>query len=434
MVEYDPLEEARRREAERKAKKAAEDKAREERGKTSGRDQETQQRELSLTFVRLEQAQAKEQYDLAAEKYAASGSTKDKKAFDEAKRRYNQATAALRSAGVEVDPATGKQGNTIPKYTDRPSNPTQRGFDPYTNVGAAGADNPAERAKTSATGVAPTYIQVNPLDNSRWNNAFDLVPGTFDHYWKQDTTMTPISFFANSVGSVYQKENGSPETQNEAVTRILNEYANAGKMNDLRDLLVTSKIASSPADQVAMAQANKGQNSQYGVDPNTRDLVLRAVQFGTYFNATAVRTGEKPISFSDFLKAYKGELNPQYNQNGGGGGLPRRTVNINKRVFTPEELELNIDAFFQEYTGQGASQEDVDYLVKKFNKQSPEKTVNVRSGNTVTSTTTGGISQAEQQLAMREMALQDPEAESYNKATTYLNYFREALASPIELG
>jgi hypothetical protein len=60
--------------------------------------------------------------------------------------------------------------------------------------------------------------------------------------------------------------------------------------------------------------------------------------------------------------------------------------------------------------------------------------VTTRSGNTTTSTTSGGVSQQEQQLAMREMALEDPEAESYNKATTYLNYFREALASPIQLG
>lgn len=435
MVEYDPLEEARRREAERKAKKAAEDKAREERGKTSGRDQETQQQELSLTFVRLEQTQAKEQYDLAAEKYAASNSSKDKKAYEDAERRYYQANAALRNAGVEVDPATGKQLGTTPRYTDRPSNPVARGFDPYTNVGVAGADNPAERAKTAATGLAPNYISVNPLDNNRWNNTLELVPGTFDHYWKQDETMVPISFFANSVGSIYQKENGSPETQNEAVNRIMNEYANAGKMNELRDLLVTSKIASSPSEQFALSQASQGQNAQYGIDPNTRDMVLRAVQFGTYFNATAARTNQKPITFSDFLKSYKGELNPQYDRNGGGGsGLPKRTVQINKQVFTPEELELNIDAFFQEYTGQGASKEDVDYLVKRFNKQSTQKTVNVRSGDTVTSTTTGGLDQAEQQAMMREMALNDPAAESFNKATTYLDYFREALASPIELG
>lgn len=432
-VEYDPLEDARRRQAEAKAKKAAEDKAREERGKTSGRDQKTMEQELSLTFVRLEQTQAKEQYDLAAEKYAASGSSKDKKALDEAKLRYNQASAALRSAGVEVNPATGEQGKTPVKYTDRPSNPVGRGFDPYTNTGSTGADTPTERAKSSATGLAPNVV-INPLDNNRWNNAFELIPGTFDHYWKQDTTKSvPISFFPNSVGAIYQKTGGAPETQNEAVDRILNEYANAGKMNELRDLLVSSQIAGTPAEQFLMAQASKLPNAQYGKDPNTRDLVVRAVQLGTYLNAAAVRAGQKAVTFTDFLKSYKGELNKSFDSTGG-NGLPKRTVQINKQVFTPEELELNIDAFFQEYTGQGASKEDVDFLVKRFNKQSTQKTVNVRSGETVTSTTTGGLSQAEQQAMMRDMALSDPAAESYNKATTYLDYFRESLASPIELG
>jgi hypothetical protein len=44
------------------------------------------------------------------------------------------------------------------------------------------------------------------------------------------------------------------------------------------------------------------------------------------------------------------------------------------------------------------------------------------------------VSNSEEQVMMRDMALKDPAAESFNKATTYLNYFREALASPIELG
>lgn len=35
---------------------------------------------------------------------------------------------------------------------------------------------------------------------------------------------------------------------------------------------------------------------------------------------------------------------------------------------------------------------------------------------------------------MREMALKDPNAEGYNKATAYLSYFEKALKAPIELG
>ena len=141
-------------------------------------------------------------------------------------------------------------------------------------------------------------------------------------------------------------------------------------------------------------------------------------------------------SFEQYLKGYKGDLNYLLGQDGsnGGGGAPRRTVSLSQQVYTPEDLELNIDAFFQEYTGQGATKEDVDYLVKRLNKQGVQKTVTTNSGNTSKSVTTGGVSQGEQQLMMRDMALKDPAAESYNKATTYLNYFREALESPIELG
>jgi hypothetical protein len=299
-----------------------------------------------------------------------------------------------------------------------------------------GADTPSERAKTTALGLAPNYIPINPLDNNRWKDAFDSMnDGTDAVYWKQDASMVPVSFFANSVGAIYQKEDasGSPETLNEAVTRIAKQYADSGRMNDLRNALIASGIANTEEEINAMTRVQALPDSNYiQLDANTRGILTKAIVLGTNINIAAVSQGKKAQTFDQFLK--QGNYSSYFASKDKGSGLPRRTVNIQKRVFTPEELELNIDAFFQEYTGQGASQEDVDFLVKRFNAQPAEKTVNIRDGETVTSTTTGGMSQAEQQLAMREMALQDPEAESYNKATTYLNYFREALASPIELG
>jgi len=367
-------------------------------------------------------------------------------AFIEADRKYNENPTAQNkakwdSAYADFVKATTKYKNiTNSTYEtnkvkqeyvgELPAEP--KGFDPLRDRTPGGAQTPGDRAKIDG---APDYIPPNPLDSNRWKNAFEYIPGTFDHYWTGDITQaTPISFFANSVGAIYQTADAKPETKDSAVDRIMSEYANAGKMNELRDLLVKSKIAASPSEIASMSQASNMQNAQYGKDPNTRILVNRAVQFGTYFNVTAQRSGEKAVTFTDFLKAYDGSLNSKDTSGGSGSGLPRRTVNINKQIFTPEELELNLDAFFQEYTGQGASKEDIDYFVKRFNKQSTQKTVNIRSGETVTSTTTGGLSQAEQQTMMRDRALNDPAAESYNKATTYLNYFREALASPIELG
>ena len=368
-------------------------------------------------------------------------------AFIEADRKYNENPTAQNKAGwdaayADFVKATSEYKditNTVYQTSrvkqefvgELPKEP--KGFDPLRDQPVGGAQTPGDRAKIDG---APDYIPPNPLDNDRWKNAFIPIPGSFDHYWNKDLTQSvPVSFFPNSAGAIYQKEDGSPETRDSAVDRIMSEYADAGKMNELRDLFVTSKIAMNPSEIYAMSQANKMENSGYAKDTNTRTLIERAVQFGTFFNATASRAGTKFVTFADFVKAYDGSLNSKDTSGGGSGsGLPRRTVNINKQVFTPEELELNLDAFFQEYTGQGASKEDIDYFVKRLNAQPAQKTVNVRSGNTVTSTTTGGIDQAEQQYMMREMALKDPEAESYNKATTYLNYFREALASPIELG
>jgi hypothetical protein len=244
--------------------------------------------------------------------------------------------------------------------------------------------------------------------------------------------MVPVSFFSNSVGSIYQTGTGTPETLNSAVARIIDEYAASGKMNELRDLLVSSGIANSKTEIDAMSIAKVGENAAFSkYDANTRAMVTKAVILGTKLNLTAVDTDKKAQTFAQFLK---GNYADYYAKDKTVDGLPKRTVSIRKQDFTPEDLELNIDAFFQEYTGQGASKEDLDYLVKRLNAQSSQKTVTVRGEGTETSTVTGGVSQQEQQLMMREMALNDPAAESYNKATTYLDYFRESLASPIELG
>jgi hypothetical protein len=341
----------------------------------------------------------------------------------------------LATAKKEFNDFKKEEKKSSPKSEPQGVGKTER-FSPSV-TGLSGADTPTERAKSAATGMAPEYIPINPLDNNRWKNAFAPTNDGFDTvYWNQDPSMVPVSFFANSTGAIYQREDasGSPETLDSAVDRIAKQYSDSGKMNELRNALISSGLASAQDEINALTRVQALPDSNYmALDANTRSILTRAVAFGTQINIAATDSGKKAQTFEQFLK---GNYSSYYKSKdtGGGSGLPKRTVNIQRKVFTPEELELSIDAFFQEYTGQGASQEDVDFLVKKLNKLSPQKTVNVRSGDTVTSTTTGGVSQAEQQLMMREAALQDPEAESYNKATTYLNYFREALASPIELG
>jgi hypothetical protein len=316
-----------------------------------------------------------------------------------------------------------------------------KGFDPLRDRMPGGAQTPGDRAKIDG---APDYVPPNTLDNSRWNpNAFTTGENAITYLYTGGNMLepVPVAFVANENGSIYQDKDGNPTDLTSYVDKVISEYSNAGKMNELRSLLVKSKVLTTPSEIAFLDKAKNLEGSDFsGSDYYTREAVKRAVQFTTMSNifASGLKTNKPKFeSLTQFLNGYQGELNYYIGQDGngyGGGGAPRRTVSLTQQIYTPEDLELNIDAFFQEYTGQGASQEDVDYLVKRLNAQDPQKTVTTNSGNTSKSVTTGGVSQMEEQNMMREMALSDPAAESYNKSTTYLDYFRKALASPINLG
>jgi flagellar motor protein MotB len=316
-----------------------------------------------------------------------------------------------------------------------------KGFDPLRDRMPGGAQTPGDRAKIDG---APDYVPPNTLDNSRWNpNSFTTGENAITYLYTGGNMLepVPVAFVANENGSIYQDKDGNPTDLTSYVDKVISEYSNAGKMNELRSLLVKSKVLTTPSEIAFLDKAKNLEGSDFsGSDYYTREAVKRAVQFTTMSNifASGLKTNKPKFeSLTQFLNGYQGELNYYIGQDGngyGGGGTPRRTVSLTQQIYTPEDLELNIDAFFQEYTGQGASQEDVDYLVKRLNAQDPQKTVTTNSGNTSKSVTTGGVSQMEEQNMMREMALSDPAAESYNKATTYLDYFRKALASPIDLG
>ena len=439
MTTYDPLEDARTKQDQEKANQAET----ERKAKSDGRSQQSQEQELSLVFLRQEQKQAQEQFELAANRYAKSNSAKDKKAYEQAKIKYNQTTAALKIVGVEVDPKTGYQKPTQPKYTDRPSNPigNNRGFDPTFNYGLAGADNPAERAKSAITGESPAYVFPNTLDNSRWNpNSFiDTEEDSLSKMYSGGSYLEPtaVAFIANENGSIYQNGAGDPIDLVSYVNKVIAEYSNAGKMNELRSLL--SKVTVDPFELASLDKAKSMPGSDYsGADYYTRTLVKRAVQFTTISNifvSGMPKDRPKFANLQGYLESYKGELNYYIGGgSGSGSGTPRKTTSITRNVYTPEDLELNIDQFFQAYTGQGATKEDVEYLTKRLNEADPQKTVTTNNGNTSTSVITGGVSGQEEQTMMREMALKDPNAEGYNKATAYLSYFEKALRAPIELG
>lgn len=386
------------------------------------------------SFARL----AEDTFIEADRKYKENPTTQNKAKWDSAYADFVKATTEYKN----ITDSTYQTNRVKQELVgDLPAEP--KGFDPLRDRMPSGAQTPGDRAKIDG---APDYVPPNTLDNSRWkgsaflNVSDDPTGMTFSYASGTSQTELPVAFVADNNGNIYQDSEGNPIDLVTSVNKIIDDYSSSGRMNELRNLLIRSKVAVTPTEVAALNNAKNLNNSDFfGKDPYTRSLITRAVQFLTISNiaATDVKNNKPKFeSFEKYLNGYQGNLNYLVGQDGSGGGsgAPRRTVSLSQRVYTPEDLELNIDAFFQEYTGQGASQEDVDYLVKRLNAQDPQKTVTTTSGTTTKSITTGGVSQMEEQNMMREMALNDPSAESYNKATTYLDYFRKALASPIDLG
>jgi hypothetical protein len=364
----------------------------------------------------------------AAIEYQENPNSKTKASYESAYRDFIKQTNRY-----EKETGTVYQANSINQDIVKPV----KGFDPN-ETNASQADTPAERAKANVVNNIPEFIKINSLDNSRWSEAFLITSeDPFAYYYTKSSneTQVPISFLADQSGAIYQQdETGDPEELQSAVVRTIRELERAGKVNEIRELLISSKVTLDASEVNAVTRAIAMPNSNvFGMDSTTKGLIERAIKTATQYNIAAVNTGGKAkfLSFTDFLKEYNGELNSKID---GGGGTPSRSVTLSKTMFTPEDLEIEIDSFFQKLTGQGADQETVELLAKRLNAMSPQKTVSNTSGSTTTSVTTGGVSAADKALAMRDMALNDPNAKQFNQATTYLQYFRDALESPIKLG
>jgi hypothetical protein len=172
-------------------------------------------------------------------------------------------------------------------------------------------------------------------------------------------------------------------------------------------------------------------------DPFFNQALQTALMYATASNAQLAATqGANPkiLSFDQFMANAPTTGSYDSSSFGGGGGTKRQVVH---QKFKPEEFEIAIDQLFQQTVGRGASEDELNDFVSKlqaYEKKNPQVTVSKTSGNTTTQTQSGGVDSNTMQSMMRDSALANPEAEGYNKATKYLDYFMNALKSPIELG
>jgi hypothetical protein len=296
-------------------------------------------------------------------------------------------------------------------------------------------------AGTGAMGTGkPVVINQTPTGNP-------FGPGSISYDINQDwfswtgnkTQSTPIAFIGDnttgkylpSTSSTLGLDAGSPLDMNEAIGKIIMDYnKKPGGIESLKTLLNEKQMYANPkSGAMSLAQGS-------AFDPFFNQALQTALMYATASNAQLAATqGANPkiLSFDQFMA--NAPTTGSYDSSSfGGGGTKRQVVH---QKFKPEEFEIAIDQLFQQTVGRGASEDELNDFVSKlqaYEKKNPQVTVSKTSGNTTTQTQSGGVDSNTMQSMMRDSALANPEAEGYNKATKYLDYFMNALKSPIELG
>jgi len=224
---------------------------------------------------------------------------------------------------------------------------------------------------------------------------------------------------------------GAPMTRDEAIAKIIQDLA--GKQNGILELKKQLNDKQMYGNQKAGQQSI---NSGDSVDGNFYSALSYALDAATAFNsALAAQQGNvsnpKIYSFEQFLLEASKTGMYETKSFGYGG------TNITRQKFKAEDFDIAIDQLFQQTVGRGATEDELNDFVSKlqaYEKKNPQKTVTTGTEQNSVTTQSGGVSGDIINSMMRDEALANPEAEKYNKATKYLNYFMEALDNPIELG
>lgn len=301
-----------------------------------------------------------------------------------------------------------------------------------TGTGGGGLTNIdwSQKAKETTPSITPQTTVIN------W--AVDLKPnadGTLG--WVNNPVDTPVLLLGDITGAPLLSTVvsdatalGSPVSLDQMTNKLRSQYGSkAGEVT-----LLKQKLASlGYYDTTKSAQASLSFGDVW--DNSLTSAVQQALWTASATNHTAAMqdpTKKHFMSFETWLN--QGQKFPGGMGGSGSGGT---RTSIVRQQFDSSDYDIAVDELFQRTVGRGASKEELDYFVaqlQSYANANPQKTVTTTSGDTTTSTTTGGVSSQRAESMLRETALNTPGAEQYNKATKYLNYFTEALSSPVRLG
>lgn len=153
-------------------------------------------------------------------------------------------------------------------------------------------------------------------------------------------------------------------------------------------------------------------------------------------NYNRINAGMDMLSFDEGLI----ELDPNTSSTTSGSSYGGKSVQITRQEFDPADYRIAVDQAYTQITGQAADEDTLDTYIKvlqKLEASDPMKTVSKTTGSASNSKTvtkqTGGVSSAEAEDLLLKQALKEPETEYYQKATTFMDYFTEAMKSKVNL-
>ena len=134
------------------------------------------------------------------------------------------------------------------------------------------------------------------------------------------------------------------------------------------------------------------------------------------------------------------QLDPNTSAQDTGPGFGGVSTRITRQEFKPEDYRIAVDKAYTSITGQAASDSTLDtyiQVLQKLEAADPMKQVATTTGTASNSKTvvkeTGGVSQPEAEDILLKQAIAEPETEYYQKATTFMDYFNEAIKAKVDL-
>lgn len=307
--------------------------------------------------------------------------------------------------------------------------------------GILGPRNPTDPIKITP-GATPG---VNPIGGVKaWKDSFTQASDGSGFIWSGNLgESVPVYFLGDKNGNIIPETNanaietaglsaGSPITVMSAINKIINDkMAIPGEIAKLKQSFIDKEF-------LVGAYAKKSMANPDLPDAYFRQALADALYLQSLSNIKLAQEGAKKfMNFDDFILNVGKQGDP--NAPTGGSGVDGTRKSITYQKFAAEDYDIAVDQLFQQTVGRGASDEELKEFIAKlqaYGDKNPQKDITKVTGNgkNQVSTQSGGVTQEAAMAMARDQALATPEAENYNKATKYLEYFREALDSPIQLG